>query len=134
MWSDERWTLARLPEPPRLPFTAMLMPTAHLDLGDLDDEHAGELGRLIVRLDRAVRALPGVARMHVNKWGDGGAHLHVVLLARPAGMAQLRGSCLPLWEDMLPPLPAEIAETNLYDVASALAEHSGRVHSSVTRA
>jgi diadenosine tetraphosphate (Ap4A) HIT family hydrolase len=127
LWSDEHWLLARLPEPLRLPFAAMLMPKAHLDLGDLDDVHAGEMGQLIVRIDRAVRTLPAVGRVHVNKWGDGGAHLHVVFLARPGGLLQLRGSSLPLWEEMLPPVPPEIAAEDLYSVATALAECGGRL-------
>ncbi len=127
LWSDERWLLARLPEPLRLPFAAMLMPRAHLDLGDLDDVHAAELGKLIVRIDRAVRTLPAVGRVHVNKWGDGGAHLHVVFLARPSGLLQLRGSSLPLWEEMLPPVPPEIADQDLYAVATAVAEGGGQL-------
>ncbi len=127
LWSDERWLLARLPEPLRLPFAAMLMPRAHLDLGDLDDVHASEIGQLIVRIDQAVRKLPTVARVHVNKWGDGGAHLHVVCYGRPSGLLQLRGSCLPVWEEMLPPVPPEIAEQDLHTVAAALAEQGGRV-------
>jgi hypothetical protein len=56
VWSDQRWLLLREENPVGLPFQAMLCPRAHLDLGDLDDEHAAELGLLIVRLDRAVRA------------------------------------------------------------------------------
>lgn len=85
VWSSERWVLTGPDEPTGLPFVAMLLPRAHLDLGELDDLHAGELGQLLVRLDRAARALPAVSRLHVNKWGDGGAHLHVFLLGRPAG-------------------------------------------------
>lgn len=128
LWSDDRWLLARLPQPLRLPFAAMLMPRAHLDLGDLDDRHAAEMGQLIVRIDRAVRARLDVGRVHVNKWGDGGAHLHVVLVARPAGLHQLRGSCLTLWEEMLPPVPAQLAAENLYAVAATLAaEHGGQL-------
>jgi hypothetical protein len=34
--------------------------------------------------------------------GDGGAHLHVFLLARPSGFAQLRGTYLAVWDDLLP--------------------------------
>jgi len=43
LWSDDRWLLARLPQPLRLPFAAMLMPRAHLDLGDLDDCQAAPI-------------------------------------------------------------------------------------------
>lgn len=127
VWRDDRWLLAPLSIPQRLPFAAMLMPREHLDLGDLDDQMAADLGLLTVLLDRAVRSLPDVARTHVNKWGDGGAHLHVVFLARPAGMLQLRGSNLPLWEDMLPPVPAAEAADAMRHVAQRLAAVRGEV-------
>jgi diadenosine tetraphosphate (Ap4A) HIT family hydrolase len=128
VWSDERWLLVRFDEPLGLPFGAALMPRAHLDLGDLDEQHAAELGVLIVRAEQAIRALGGIGRVHVYKWGDGGAHLHVMLLARPAGMLQLRGSNLALWEEMLPRLPAETTAADLRTVAHALAAAGGRAH------
>jgi hypothetical protein len=128
VWSDERWVLTRFPEPLGLPFGAALMPKAHLDLGDLDERHAAELGVLTVRIDRAVRALGGIGRVHVNKWGDGGAHLHLVFLARPEGLLQLRGSNLALWEEMLPRIPEDVAAADLRAVALALAETGGRSH------
>lgn len=120
VWCNERWVLVRLNEPPGVRFMAMLMPRAHLDLADLDDTHAAELGRLIVKLDRAVRGLEGVGRVHINKWGDGGAHLHVFVLARPAGLLQLRGSNLALWDDLLPPIPEATYAADLAAVAAAL--------------
>lgn len=126
IWSDDRWVLAGFGEPLGVPVGALLMPRAHLDLGDLDDGHAADLGRLIVRIDRAVMALGNIARVHVNKWGDGGAHLHVFFLARPMGLLQLRGSNLALWEEMLPRIPAEIAAADLRTVAHTLARDSGR--------
>lgn len=128
VWSDERWVLTRFAEPLGLPFGAALMPRAHLDLGELDDTHAAELGVLTVRVDRAVRALGGIGRMHVYKWGDGGAHLHLMFLARPLGLLQLRGSNLALWEEMLPRVPDDVVEADLRAVAQALAGHGGRAH------
>src|SRR5262249_62025925 len=53
---------------------------------------AAELGVMTVRLERAIRSLDGVARVHVNRWGDGAAHLHLWFLARPYGRLQLRGT------------------------------------------
>jgi hypothetical protein len=106
VWANERWVLTPF-EQSRLPFGVMLMPRKHLDLGDLDDAMAAELGVLSVRMVRAVEALEAVGRVHLYKFGDGGAHLHAFLLGRPAGMLQLRGSCLTLWEEMLPLQPAE---------------------------
>jgi hypothetical protein len=128
VWSDERWILAGWGEPVGLPFAATLMPRAHLDLGDLDEVYAAELGVLTVRINNAVLALGGVGRVHVCKWGDGGAHLHVVYLARPAGLMQLRGSNLALWEEMLPRVPEETLAADLRTVAHALAERGGRAH------
>ena len=55
-------------------------------------------------------SLGGIGRVHVNKWGDGGAHLHLFFLARPAGFLQLRGSNLPEWEEMLPRYPQDVAD------------------------
>jgi hypothetical protein len=128
VWSDERWVLAAFGEATGLPFAATLMPKAHLDLGDLDETYAAELGVLTVRVDRAVRALGNIGRMHVNKWGDGGAHLHLVFLARPLGQLQLRGSNLALWEEMLPRVPEDVATADLLAVAHALAADGGRAH------
>lgn len=66
--------------------------------------------------------------MHLNKWGDGGAHLHWVAIARPAGLQRLRGSCLVLWDDVLPNLPEDRHRANLAAVAAALATDGGRDH------
>ncbi|MBK5307078.1 MAG: hypothetical protein JJD92_10355 [Frankiaceae bacterium] len=120
VWGNERWVLVRFQTPPGVPFMAMLMPRLHLDLGDLDDDMSAEMGRLIVRLDRAISALPGIGRVHINKWGDGGAHLHVCALARPAGLLQLRGSNLALWDDLLPALPEDVYAADLAMVAAAM--------------
>jgi hypothetical protein len=128
VWSDERWVLVGFGEPLGLPFGAALMPKAHLDLGDLDETYAAELGVLTVRVDRAVRALGHVGRVHVNKWGDGGAHLHLTFFARPEGLLQLRGSCATLWEEMLPRMPADVVAADLRSVAHALAAQGGTAH------
>lgn len=128
VWSDERWVLGVGGEPGGLPFIAALQPKAHLDLGDLDDAYAAELGVLTVRVERAIRALGDIGRVHVNKWGDGGAHLHLMFLARPAGLLQLRGSCLTIWEEMLPRVPDEVVLADARRVAEELAAYGGRVH------
>jgi diadenosine tetraphosphate (Ap4A) HIT family hydrolase len=120
LWSDDRWTFSGA-RSHGVTFWGTLEPKAHVDLGDLDDQHAAELGILIVRIERAIRALGDVGRVHVNKWGDGGAHLHITFLARPAGLLQLRGSCLADWLDVLPPVPQEILDADLAAVAAALA-------------
>ena len=61
----------------------------------------------MVHVGRAVEALPGIARCHVYRIGDGGAHLHVFFFARPEGFGQLRGSFLVVWDDLLPPSPQD---------------------------
>lgn len=127
IWLDEHWRLARVTGA-GVPLLLMLHTRDHFDLADLPDDLAGELGVLTVHVVRAVEALPHVQRAHVTRWGDGGAHLHVWFWARPAGQAQLRGSCLPLWESLLPEYPAEIADADAAVVAEALvASYGGRV-------
>jgi len=125
IWQNERWVLASLGEPLGLPFGAVLSPLQHADLGDLDEAMAAELGVLTVHIERAVMGLGGIGRLHVNKWGDGGAHLHLFFLARPAGFLQLRGSKLPEWEEMLPRYPEDLATLAMRNVAAAVATHDG---------
>src|SRR5215207_5695808 len=79
----------------------------HYDLQDLPPARSAEVGPMLQRVERALMGLGGIARVHVDKWGDGGAHLHLWLIARPAGMMQLRGTCLPIWDDLLPPQAEE---------------------------
>ena len=81
-------TLASVP-------TVVLHTRAHLIFHDLTDEYSAELGVLLVRVQRALGSIPGVGRVHVYKWGDGGAHLHVVVVARTQGMRQLWGCSSP---------------------------------------
>jgi hypothetical protein len=89
---------------------------------DLDDAMAAELGVLCARVARAVEALDAIGRVHLNKFGDGGAHLHVFLLGRPAGVMQLRGSNLALWEEMFPVVPAADAAAIVQVAVDALAD------------
>ena len=63
-----------------MPVQLVLETRDHLDLDELDADHAGELGRMIVRLDHPIQAVGSVGRVHVNRWGDGGS--------RPAGAGQ----------------------------------------------
>jgi len=105
VWSDQHWRLSQLSES-GVPIVLLLEPIVHHDLADLPDDRAAELGLLTVRIARAIEARPHIARAHVSRWGDGGAHLHLFFFARPAGFAQLRGTCLALWDDLLPNVPA----------------------------
>ena len=125
VWQDERWVMVTWGEPLGLPMGVTFLPKAHLDLGDLDDTHAAELGLLIVHGERAIRGLGDIGRVHVYKWGDGGSHLHLMLLARPLGLLQLRGSNLPLWEEMLPRVEEHVWKADARAVAEALAASYG---------
>ncbi|MBF0689484.1 MAG: hypothetical protein IR158_17175 [Cellulomonas sp.] len=102
-WTDGTWRLSAS-GPVSVP-TLILDRRAHGDLGDLDAAAAAELGRMMVRVERALAAVPGVGRVHVQRWGDGNGHLHVFFSARPEGMLQLRGLVMPLWTLHLPALP-----------------------------
>ena len=88
------------------------MPQAHHDLADLPADLAAELGRLTVVIAAAIEALPSVGRCQVTRYGDGGAHVHLLFFGRPARAGQFRGSTLVDWEENLPRLPADVAADN----------------------
>ena len=125
IWVDERWRVRAMDRPTGLPVVLILECRSHLDLGDLTNLLAAELGVMTVRLERAIRSLDGVARVHVNRWGDGSAHLHMWFLARPYGRLQLRGTFLSLWDDILPVMPESQWRENLALVAAWLADFGG---------
>jgi diadenosine tetraphosphate (Ap4A) HIT family hydrolase len=128
VWLDEHWRLRRMAGV-GVPLALLLLPRAHFDLADLPDERAAELGILTAHIARHVEALPHIARAHVYRIGDGGAHVHVWFFARPEGQVQLRGSWLPVWDDLLPEYPDELAATDAAAVAGALAaSYGGRVN------
>ena len=54
-----------------------------------------------------VLALGDVGRVHVYRWGDGGAHFHVWFVPRPLGRLDMSGPHLMAWEDVLPPASDE---------------------------
>ena len=125
IWENDRWVVTRMEEPSGLPLALFLMPREHLDFTDLDDEMAAECGRLTVWLTRIMTHLPNIGRVHVNKWGDGGAHCHLWFLARPKGLPQVLGSYAVEWDEILPPGPREVWEADLATVARKLAYHDG---------
>ncbi|WP_405779512.1 hypothetical protein [Streptomyces sp. NBC_00859] len=124
IWRDGHWRLTRITGV-GVPLVLMLHPRDHYDLADLPDELAAELGVLTAHIARHVQALPHIARAHVYRIGDGGAHLHVWFFARPEGQAQLYGSWMPIWDDLLPEYPADVAEADAATVADALAASYG---------
>ena len=128
IWADEHWLVRHTGAPTALPAVVLLCPTGHYDLHDLPPERSAEVGPMLQRVERAIMALGGIARVHVDKWGDGGAHLHLWLIARPAGMMQLRGTCLPLWDDVLPPQDEQQWRGVMAEVAAALAADGGTAY------
>ena len=120
VWTDERWRLLAL-GPTGLPVVLMLEPREHFaEPGDLPEELAAELGVLLGRVERAIRSIGEIGRVHVCRWGDGGEHLHWWFMARPARVPQLIGSFAAIWDDILPPVPEEIWRANVDAVVAAL--------------
>jgi diadenosine tetraphosphate (Ap4A) HIT family hydrolase len=125
IWVSDRWRVRSMDRPTGLPMVLILESRSHLDLGDLPNMLAAELGVMTVRLERAIRSLDDVARVHVNRSGDGEAHLHLWFMGRPQGRLQLRGTFLSLWDEILPPVPEAKWRENLALVAAWLAEFGG---------
>ncbi|MFD9093318.1 hypothetical protein [Streptomyces collinus] len=124
IWFDERWRLARVTGV-GVPLVLMLYSRDHYDMADLSDEMAAELGVLTTHIVRHVQALPHISRAHVYRIGDGAAHLHIWFFARPEGQAQLYGSWMPVWDDLLPEYPADMADMDAAAVADALVTSYG---------
>jgi diadenosine tetraphosphate (Ap4A) HIT family hydrolase len=130
VWTDETWRVrALLPTP--VPGVVLLNTRAHHEsFSDLTPELLGALGPMIARMERAVELIGEVGRVHLNRWGDGGAHFHLWFIPRPLGALQLRGSCLPMWFDVLPDLDDEAAKAPLCTIAKALAREGGTANPS----
>jgi len=126
VWEDEHWILATpTVEPSGLPLVLTLWTREHLDIGSFGDDEAGELGRIANRLVRIIEGMPGIGRVHVNRWGDGCAHAHVWFFARPEGFPDIRGSYAVEWDAVLPPVPDAVRRTDLHTVATKLANWGG---------
>ena len=130
VWLDDHWRLTQM-SGAGVPLVLMLHPRDHYDLTDLPDDLAAELGVLTVNIARHIEGLPNIARAHVYRIGDGGAHLHVWFFARPAGQAQLYGSWLVVWDDLLPQYPDVVAAADAAVVTDALVASYGG-HRAVT--
>jgi diadenosine tetraphosphate (Ap4A) HIT family hydrolase len=121
LWGDEHFTL-HAPVGSSLPGTVWLASRLHADsFSDLPPDVAAAFGPLVARVERAMlTAVPDVARVHLYRWGDGGAHFHVWMLPRPLGMMEAMGHFLPLWEDVLPNASDDDCRAAAEKVAAAL--------------
>jgi diadenosine tetraphosphate (Ap4A) HIT family hydrolase len=128
VWTDDTWRLVPL-TPTQVRGIVLLEPRGHLDsFGDLGGALLTALGPMIARVERALYSLGDVGRVHVCRWGDGGAHFHLWLIPRPLGALQLRGSMLPMWMDVMPDLDDDVAEAAFAQIAAAMAADGGVAH------
>ena len=120
VWENEHFTL----HPPvggSLPGAVWIASKEHVDsFCDLSPEAAAAFGPTIGQVERAILALGDVGRVHLYRWGDGGAHFHVWLMPRPLGMLEASGMMLPLWEDVLPNVTDEELFETTKRIAAAL--------------
>jgi diadenosine tetraphosphate (Ap4A) HIT family hydrolase len=121
LWTNEHWRLWAFDKPTGLPVVVLLESRDHYaEPGELPDELAAEIGVLLCRIEREIRALGNIGRVHVCRWGDGGEHLHWWFLARPSRVPQLIGSFAAIWDDILPPVPEGVWRADLERLATAL--------------
>lgn len=120
VWRNERWTVSANSEGRGGLLSMWLQTREHLDFGDMDEDRASEFGRLVLRLHNAMLALPNAGRVHLGRWGDGSAHLHVLAMVRPARLPQVIGSFAVEWDDILPPVPEEVWQREVDAVAVAM--------------
>jgi diadenosine tetraphosphate (Ap4A) HIT family hydrolase len=121
VWTNERWRLCAIDPPSGLSVVVLLEPREHYaEPGDLPDEVAADLGVMLARVERAVRAVGEIGRVHVCRRGDGGEHLHWWFMARPSRIPQLIGSFAAVWDEVLPPTPKQVWDENVAVVVAAL--------------
>ena len=121
VWTNENWRLWTFEKPTGLPLVVILESREHYsEPGDLPDELAADLGVMQAKIERAIRGLGNIGRVHVCRWGDGGEHFHVWFMARPARVPQLIGSFAAVWDEILPPVPEDVWRADLERLAAAL--------------
>lgn len=128
IWSDDSWILSSLGRSSGLPVVVILFPREHFDIDELDPGLAAELGPMLLRVEKSIRSVGDIGRVHVCRWGDGSAHLHWWFMARPARIPQAVGSFAAIWDDIFPAVPDHIWSDNLQIVAAAMATSGGTVH------
>jgi diadenosine tetraphosphate (Ap4A) HIT family hydrolase len=120
VWSDENWTL-HPPHGGSLAGAIWIASREHFDsFADMPEHIASTFASVIARAERAMLSLGDVGRVHLYRWGDGGAHFHVWMLPRPLGMLEATGMFLPLWEDALPNKTDDELEAAAKRIAAAM--------------
>ncbi len=127
VWVDDDWRVVASPSPRAVPFV-ILETRAHHDLADMPEGLSRALGPMLQRVEAAFLATGRFGRVHVNRWGDGGAHFHIWLFARPLGARQMLGTFLPVWTSVLPPMELSDWWDVLDAVGDGLAAGGGRRH------
>jgi diadenosine tetraphosphate (Ap4A) HIT family hydrolase len=119
VWTDEHWTL-HPPVGASLAGAVWLASRVHADsFSDLPEDVASTFGTVAARVERAILARGDVGRVHLYRWGDGGAHFHVWFVPRPLGRLDMSGHLLMAWEDVMPAAGEEqIAEAGRRIAAS----------------
>lgn len=107
LYRDDNWSIRTWAAPRAFP-SVLLYPRTHCDLPDMPEDVAAGLGAALRQTAQAIGMLEGIARVHVEKRGDAEEHMHWYLLGRAEGLMQCRGSFLPLWDMLLPPMPKEL--------------------------
>ena len=125
IWSDDTWHVNAGWTGMGIPYVGGLAPNRHCTLDTAPLDVLATLGPLLQRLNTAVKSIPGVARTHFARWGDGSEHFHLWALARPLGMMQGRGPMLAFWDDVLPAMPDDLQREHLRIVAESLASGGG---------
>jgi diadenosine tetraphosphate (Ap4A) HIT family hydrolase len=127
LWVDDHWRVSAPESAHAVPYV-MLHPRTHCDLSDMPSELVAQLGPMTQRIEAAFLATGRFGRVHINRWGDGGAHFHLWFYGRPLGARQLLGAFLPIWNIVLP--PADDAEwwTTINQIGDNLAKDGGVRH------
>lgn len=104
-----------------MPLVVVMEPRAHHDEpGELSDDADAEMGRMLARVERTVRGIGHIGRVHVCRWGDGAEHMHWWFIARPVRLPQVVGSLCELWDEVLPPTPEPTRRANIDAVRASM--------------
>jgi diadenosine tetraphosphate (Ap4A) HIT family hydrolase len=126
VYRDALWRVRVLTET-AFPGTAMMQPLRHADgVHGLNDAELATYGPMVARITAALEGMVGfrgarTARVHSHLWNDGGAHLHQWFFPRPYGYADLLGSTLVEWLEVLPQATEEQSRAAATELRARLA-------------